>query len=128
MKFLIPLLLLCSCVTDDYFVQNGQKVVHHQRKQFGGVSSYSRSDGSSGSEDYQVTARDFFNTVGTVVTAGSAAYVNHAKNASDALTVQQAQAQTAKTAQAKIAADAAAAKAAATPVITTPPQVVTFPK
>ncbi len=87
---ILPLLLV-ACVTDDYRAGNGTNYVAHSRKQFGGVSSYSRSDGSSGADDMQQSARDFFNFAGTAITAGAGAYVNHGKNAADALTVQQAQ-------------------------------------
>ncbi len=131
MKALILILLLpmlSSCIVYKHTAaSNGGNTETDSLYSFGGTSSQRGADGSSLTHDHQASARDFFNFAGTAITAGSAAYVQHGKNAADALTVQQAQSQAAKTAQAKIAADAAAAKAAATPIITTPPQVVTFP-
>ena len=92
---LLASLLLCSCVQDSYVAINGNKSLTHKRMQFGGTTSFTRGDGSSEANDYQVSARDFFSTVGTV--AGSLAYgsVTKANNAASALTTQQANKQAA---------------------------------
>jgi hypothetical protein len=109
-------LLLSSCVTDDYLAINGQKQIHHKRNQFGMTASFRRADGSSEANDGQQSARDFFSTVGTVVSAGVYGYVQNGANAADALTKQQAQRQAAALAAQKEKAAAEAAAAAVTPI------------
>lgn len=127
MKALLPLLfLLSACVTDEYYAQNGSKILHHKRNQFGGTASFNRGDGSSEANDMQTSARDFFSTVATVAGTVSAAYIQNSDNSLSATQSTNAANQAIKTTQSNNALEAV--KVQATPTILNEGQTAVFPK
>lgn len=79
----LALLCLCSCEVSHYravnatFADNGQlktlKLVEEPIAQFGGTRTTHRADGSSTTNDYQVTAQQFFQAaVGSIASWSSA--------------------------------------------------------
>lgn len=122
------LLLLSSCVVYEHTATSKNGNTEHDKiASFGGTTSQRGADGSSLVHDHQQSARDFFSTVGTVAGTIGYGYVQHAKNASDALTVQQLNKQQSAEALAKIKADEAIQLSKQTPTITKPPQQVAYP-
>lgn len=125
---LLPMLLVACQMPIEYTASNGSKT---ETFKSWGVLGGSESWRTAGGLEMTGNRNKSFGQGAQAVTAVAGGIVagqtNRAKDASDALTTQQANKQAAALAAQKEANAAAAAAAKATPIITTPPQIVTFP-
>ncbi len=116
---------LCSCEINTYDAHSvAGNYVHESNWQLGGTRSNSRSDGSSYANSYENSFRDGANAVGVAVAGAYGLKTHQSDNNLTGLQNTNAT----SIVNTKTKADAAVQLGAQKPVITTPPQVVTFPK
>ena len=121
---LIPF-LLCSCVVYEHTASSRTGNVETDKLySLGGTTSQRGADGSSLVHDHQQSFRDAMAAAGVAIGAYQAVKVNGSNNALSATQNTNA----ASISKAQIQGDTAVKLGAQKPIITEPPQVVTFPK
>lgn len=115
---------LCSCVGYEHIAASKSGNYTRDRiVSFGGTASQRGSDGSSFVHDHQQSFRDGAAAVGLAIGAYQAVKVNSSNNALSATQSTNAAGVT----NAQTASDTAVKLGAQKPIITVPPQVITFP-
>lgn len=114
----LVVLLFCSCSQFSYVATTSKGSETVKFTTLGGSSALETAGGTRLTQNHNKSFGQGAQAATAIIGGLASASINKAKNASDALTTQQAQSQAAATAQAKIAADQAAAALAAKQAVT----------